>query len=272
MTTTPSLPSLVLRGRNATARFENDSDHVQWEQDGRSVRIPLEAIEEVRGLDRTVEVILTTAQADRPAAMYTLQDASAPAVAAFSAAVQAHLPTRAIDRPRVDGEDLVVTVSARTSRPPTRRVRAIAAAIVVCAAIDVTVGVLDGWGNAGVLAPAQLFAAIGVFVLTVMGQGLYNGRRLPKHGITVLAELDHYTHNAKVYRYTDLDGELHYYREATGGQQLELSYDPRNPSRAIARLSLYMQFMMALMTLVGLGMACAGLGFTFHELIVALRG
>ncbi|MEU1668060.1 DUF3592 domain-containing protein [Streptomyces sparsogenes] len=272
MTTTPSLPSLVLRGRNATARFENDSDHVQWEQDGRIVRIPLEAIGEVRGLDRTIEVVLTTAQDDRPAAVYALQDASAPAVATFSAAVQAHLPERAPDRPRADGEDLVITVSTRTSRPPTRRVRAIAAALAVCAAIDVTVGVLDGWGKAGVLPPAQLFAAIGVLILTVMGRGLYDRRRLPKHGITVLAELDHYTHNTKVYRYTSLDGELHYYREATGGQQLELSYDPRNPSRAIARLSLYMQFMMALMALVGLGMACAGLGFTLHELVVALHG
>ena len=108
--------------------------------------------------------------------------------------------------------------------------------------------------------------------MTYVGRGLYDGRRLPKHGITVLAELDHYTHNNKVYRYTDLDGELHYYREATGGQQLELSYDPRNPSRAVARLSLYVQVMMALMTLVGLGMAAAGLGFTFHELAVALLG
>ncbi|MFE7558297.1 hypothetical protein [Kitasatospora sp. NPDC057500] len=272
MTTTPSLPSLVLRGRNATARFENGSDHVQWEQDGRSVRIPLEAVEEVRGLDRTVEVILTTAQAGRPAATYTLQDAGATAVAAFSAAVRAHLPARALDRPRADGEDLVITVPARTSRPTTRPVRATAAAIAVCAAIDVTVGVLDGWGNAGVLPPAQLFAAFGVFVLTVMGRGLYNGRRLPRHGITVLAELDHYTHNTKVYRYADLNGDLHYYREAAGGEQLELSYDPRNPSRAIARLSRYMQFMMALIALIGLGTACAGLGFTFHELVVALRG
>ncbi|MBK6016359.1 hypothetical protein [Streptomyces sp. MBT53] len=149
MTTTPSLPSLVLHGRNATARFESGSDHARWEQDGCIARIPLEAIETVRGLDRTIEIVLTTAQADRPAAVYALRDAAAPAVAAFSAAVRARLPERATDQPRTDGKDLVVTVSGRTGRPLTWRVRAIAAAVAVCAAIDVTVGVLDGWGNAG---------------------------------------------------------------------------------------------------------------------------
>jgi hypothetical protein len=33
-----------------------------------------------------------------------------------------------------------------------------------------------------------------------------------------------------------------------------------------------MQIMMALMTLVGIGMTRGGLGLTFHELVVALRG
>ncbi|EFL31666.1 conserved hypothetical protein [Streptomyces viridochromogenes DSM 40736] len=272
MTTTPSPPSLVLRGRNATARFAGDGDHVEWEQDGRTLRIPLEGIEDVRGLDRAIEIVLTSARAGRPAAVYALHDAGAPAVAAFSAAVQARLRERAPDRPRADGEDLVVTVSVQPGRQLTRRASAIAAAIAVCVAIDVTVWLLGGSQPVVALPLAQLFAAAGVFILTFLGRGLYDGRRLPKHGITVLAELDHYTHNTKVYRYTDLDGEVHYYREATGGQQLELSYDPRRPSRAVARLSPYMQVMMALMTLVGLAMACAGVGFTFHELAVALRG
>ncbi|MFD3618977.1 DUF3592 domain-containing protein [Streptomyces sp. NPDC058676] len=144
--------------------------------------------------------------------------------------------------------------------------------IAVFATIEVTVAVLGHSEFVAALPFVQFFTAVGVFLVVVMGRGLYDGRRLPRHGITVLAELDHYTHNTKVYRYADLDGELHYYREATGGQQLELSYDPRNPSRAAARLSTYMQCMMALMTLVGLAMACGGLGLTFHELVVALRG
>ncbi|MGW1539819.1 hypothetical protein ACWCPM_06050 [Streptomyces sp. NPDC002309] len=232
----------------------------------------MQAIEEVRGLNHTVEAVLTTARAGHPAAVYAVHDASAAAVSAFSAAVRAHLPERAPGDPRPEGEDLVTITSTRSHRRPSRRVLSISAVITVFAVIDVTVGVLGESGFAVFLPFVQLFTAVGMFLVAVMGRGLYDGRRLPKHGITVLAELDHYTNNAKVYRYSDLNGELHYYREAAGGQQLELSYDPRNPSRAAARLSLYMQIMMALMTLVGLGLACGGLGVTFHELVVALRG
>lgn len=45
MTTTPALPSLVLRGSSATVRFEDGLDYVQWEQDGRGRRIPLDTPE-----------------------------------------------------------------------------------------------------------------------------------------------------------------------------------------------------------------------------------
>lgn len=245
---------------------------MQWEQDGRRIRIPLKAVAAVHGQDRAVEVTLTTARADRPAAVYAVHDASAAAVAVFSAAVQARLAERAPDDPPLEGEDLVTTLSTRNHQRPSRRALAVAVAIAVFVAIDVTVGVLGESERVGGLLFVQLFTVAGMFLVAVMGRGLYDGRRLPRHGITVMAELDHYTNNTKVYRYTDLDGEVHYYREATGGQQLELSYDPRNPSRAVARLSPYVQFMMALMTLVGLAMTCGGLGLTFYELVVALRG
>ncbi|MEU6182842.1 DUF3592 domain-containing protein [Streptomyces coeruleorubidus] len=104
------------------------------------------------------------------------------------------------------------------------------------------------------------------------GRGLYDGLRLPKHGITVMAELDHYTNNTKVYRYTDHDGGLHFYQDSTGGEQLELGYDPSNPSRAAVRLSLYSRVMMALVSVIGLGMAWGGLVLTGYQLVVALRG
>ncbi|MFF5521683.1 DUF3592 domain-containing protein [Streptomyces coeruleorubidus] len=272
MTTTPSLPSLVLRGRSTTARFGDGSDYVQWEQDGLVTRIPLEAIEEVRGRGRAVEVMLTTAQADRPASVYAVHDASAAAVAVFCAAVHARLPERAPDGPRVDGEDLVTAVSGPNPRRPSRRVLLVAAAIALFAAIDVAVGVLREPGWLVALPFIQLFVCVGVFMTLTLGRGLYDGLRLPKHGITVMAELDHYTNNTKVYRYTDHEGGLHFYQESTGGEQLELSYDPRDPSRAATRLSLYLRVMMALMTVIGLAMACGGLGFTGYQLVVALRG
>ncbi|MEU7737122.1 DUF3592 domain-containing protein [Streptomyces griseus] len=271
MTTTPALPSLVLRGSSATARFEDGLDYVQWEQGGRVTRIPLDAIEAARGLDCSFEVVLTTAEADRPPAVYAVHDASAAAVTAFVAALEARLPEGAAEGPRVDGEELITEVPAGHPPRPSKR-NLVVAVIAVFAVIDVTVAVLREPTWAIALPFLQIFACAGAFMALTLGRGLYDALRLPKHGITVMAELDHYTDKTKVYRYVDQDGGLHFYRESTGGQQLELSYDPCNPSRASARQSLYGQVMMALMAVVGLGMACGGLGFTGYQIFLALRG
>ncbi|MYR54603.1 hypothetical protein GTY83_36695 [Streptomyces sp. SID4928] len=271
MTTTPALPSLVLRGSSATARFEDGLDYVQGEQGGRVTRIPLDAIETARGLDRSFEVVLTTAEADRPPAVYAVHHAGAAAVTAFVAALEARLPEGAAEGPRVDGEELITEVPAGHPPRPSKR-NLVVAVIAVFAVIDVTVAVLREPAWAIALPFLQIFACAGAFMALTLGRGLYDALRLPKHGITVMAELDHYTDKTKVYRYVDQDGGLHFYRESTGGQQLELSYDPRNPSRASARQSLYGQVMMALMAVVGLGMACGGLGFTGYQIFLALRG
>ncbi|MEU1371677.1 DUF3592 domain-containing protein [Streptomyces sp. NPDC005803] len=270
MTTTPALPSLVLRGSSATAPFGDGFDYVQWEQDGRVTRIPLEAIEAVRSLDRSFEVVLTTAEADRRA-RYTVHDASTAAVATFCAALQARLPERAAEGSRVDGEDLITEVPAGHPRRPSKRVLVVAV-IAVFAVIDGVVAVLREPAWAIALPFFQLFAGAGVSMALTLGRGLYEALHLPRHGITVMAQLDHYTHRTKVYRYEDQDGGQHFHRDRTGGQQLELSYDPSNPSRASARQPLYGQVMMALMSVVGLGMACGGLGITGYQLFIALRG
>lgn len=271
MTTTPALPSLVLHGRSTTARFEAGLDYVQWEQNGRVTRIPLDAIEAVRGLDRSFEVVLTTAEAGRAPAVYAVHDAGVAAVTAFSTALEARLLGRAVEGPRVDGEDLITEVPAGPRRRRSKRVLVVAV-IAVLAVIDVAVAVLREPAWAIALPLLQLFASAGVFMALTLGRGLNEALRLPRYGITVMAELDHYTDRTRVYRYVDQDGGLHFHRESTGGQQLELSYDPRNPSRASARQSLYGQAMMALMAVVGLGMACGGLGITGYQLVIALRG
>ncbi len=54
----------------------------------------------------------TPAEAGRPPAVYAVHDASAAAVTAFCAALQARLPERAVEGPRVDGEDLITEVPA----------------------------------------------------------------------------------------------------------------------------------------------------------------
>ncbi|MEU5714651.1 DUF3592 domain-containing protein [Streptomyces sp. NPDC020403] len=271
MTTMPGLPSLVLRGTSATARFGDGFDYVQWEQDRRVMRIPLEAIESVRSLDRSFEVMLTTSEADRPAVVYAVHNASAAAVTTFCAALRARLSERPAEESRVDGQELITEVSEGDPRKPSRRILVVTL-IAVLAVIDVTVGVLREPAWMVALPFLQLFACTGAFMALTLGRGLYDALRLSRHGITVMAELDHYTDRTKVYRYADQDGRLHFYRESTGGNQLELSYDPRNPSRASARQPLYGQVVMALVAVVGLGMACGGIGLTGYQLFVASRG
>jgi hypothetical protein len=272
VTTTPSAaPSLVLRGRDATARFESGADHVRWEGGGRTVRIPLEAVEDVRGTERGVEVVLATARSDRPAAVYAVHGAGAAAVTAFRDTVRARLPERGPDDPRPEGEDLVTTVTATSGRPSRTRL-AIYAALALFAAIDVTAGVLGGAGYLALMPCVQLFVVTGALIVGLLGRGLYDGIRLPRHGITVLAEFSHYTDKAGIYRYADLEGGTHHYRGTPGGQQMELSYDPNNPGRAVARQSRYEQTVMAVVALIGLGMLGAGLWLTLHMFVLAARG
>ncbi|WP_405465560.1 hypothetical protein OG783_20195 [Streptomyces jietaisiensis] len=87
----------------------------------------------------------------------------------------------------------------------------------------------------------------------------------------MLAEFSHYTDKAGIYTYVDLDGETHHYRGTPGAEQLELSYDPARPDRAVARQSRYEQTMTAVVPLVGLGMLCVGLRLTFYTLVLAAR-
>ncbi|MFI6550434.1 hypothetical protein ACIBO9_45065 [Streptomyces prunicolor] len=178
MTSMPGLPSLVLRGSSATARFGDGIDYVQWEQDGRVLRIPLEAIEAVRSLDRSFEVTLTTTEADRPAAVYAVHNASAAAVATFCAALRARLPERPAEESRVDGQDLITEVSEGHPRKPSRRLLVVAV-IAVFAVIDVTVGVLREPAWAVALPFLQLFGCTGAFMALTLGRGLYDGRLRP---------------------------------------------------------------------------------------------
>ncbi|MFD4831915.1 DUF3592 domain-containing protein [Streptomyces uncialis] len=276
MTTTPPGPSLVLRGSRATARFTDGSDHLRWEEDGRVSRIPLAAVEDVRAVGRSVEVTLTAASTDRPPMVFAMRGASAATATAFSATVTANLPRRTPGAARSDGSELVTAepdpaTPARGTRPR-RRALSIAAAVSFFAAADLVVAVSGAWQTVVPLLLVQLPTAIGMLLAVVLGRGLYDGRRLPKHGITVMAEFDHHTHRTRVYRYTDLDGVRHFHREPSGGERLELSYDPRDPARAATRPPLPAQVMMALVALIGLGLTGGGLWFTLHELVMALRG
>ncbi len=264
----------MLRGRDATARFDADSDHLRWEdgKSGLTVRIPLEAVEEVRGRDRSAGIVLTTALTGVPAPVYEVRGASAAGVSAFAAAVGARLPRRAPGDPRPEGTDLVTTTPAPDRRRPSRRTLAVATVIALLLAVDVGVAALDHPAFGVLLPAAQLFAAMGASLVVFQGRALYDGVRLSRHGVTVVAELDLRAPGTKAYRYTDLDGGTHYYREPAGGRRLELSYDPRDPARAATRPSPFHAVLMALVTLIGLGLACGGVALTGYAFLDALRG
>ncbi|WP_243744766.1 DUF3592 domain-containing protein [Streptomyces hainanensis] len=275
MTTTPPPSSLVLRGDDTTAHLDAGSGQVRWERDGRVARIPLAAVDQVRGAGGTVEVVLTTASADRPAVVYALHEADATTAAAFRNAVAARLPGRTPGEPPVDGQGLVSTVPTAVARAAERGPELLVmgvATVAVLAAVDVTVAVRRDSEFAVALPFFQVLAAVGAFMVAVVGRGLLESHRLTKRGITVVAELDHHTDTMKVYRYTDLTGRVHHYGDSVGGERLEISYDPHDPSRAAARLSPYVRAMMALTTLTGLCMAGGGVGFTCYQFARALTG
>ncbi|GAB2892860.1 DUF3592 domain-containing protein [Streptomyces mayteni] len=275
MTTTPPPSSLVLRGSGATAHFDAGSGQVRWERDGRVARIPLAAVAEVRGMSGTVEVVLTKASPDRPAVVYALHEADAGTATAFRAALAARLAGRPPGERPVDGEELVSTISTAAARVAERGPALLVigvATVAVLTAVDVTVAVRRDSELAVALPFFQLLAAVGAFMVAVVGRGLRESQRLTKHGITVVGELDHHTDTMKVYRYTDLTGRVHHYRDSIGGECLEISYDPREPSRAAARLSPYVRAMMAFTTLTGLCMAAGGVTFTCYQFTRAIAG
>ncbi|MFB7515154.1 hypothetical protein [Streptomyces sp. NPDC056144] len=250
---TTGLPTLVLRGSgDVVLRCQDDA--VTLRRAREELHIPFAAIARVHAAQRTVTVELTAPEGAE-AASYRVTDVSEAAATAFAAAVSAALP----DERALDGGTLVVrsVFGAPARRRDGRLLAAVAAVPVV--GLDVFLGVAGHWGYAGLFWPAFLFAALGVFLVWFMGQGLYRMWYLPKHGITTVAEFSHFTNNTRVYRYTDTTGASHTHNNNVGGDRFELSYDPRDPKVAVQREGLYVRCMMALMAVIGCGLAGGGL-------------
>lgn len=246
-------PVIVLRGNGAVLRFEADT--VTLRRADEELSIPLDAIGEAFADGRAVEVRLT-APDGVDAVVYRVEDVSEAAVAAFVDGVNALLTARPDGAPRSDGSALVTRRSVAADAAPRfgGRRAALVAALVAFVALDVTLGVAGSPQYAAMLAVCVAFGSAGVLTAFLLGQGLYRMWRLPKHGITVMAEFSHYTNNSKVYRYTDSTGATHTHT-ATGGDRVELSYDPQDPRRAVVPVSLTMRCMMVIPLLIGLGMA-----------------
>ncbi|MFC8368591.1 hypothetical protein ACFUIT_11505 [Streptomyces sp. NPDC057239] len=261
MTTTPDL---VLRGAGGAVLRFGGGAAVTLRRGDEELRTPLEAIELVHPEGRAVEVVLTAPDGIEPAA-HRVDDVSEAAVTAFAEVVNAALPDVFEGDPVPDGSALVTT---RTIGPPPeseqdRNWRLAKRAVLVFAVVAVVLSaVLAVAGEPDFIVflwPLGFFGPLmGVISAGIMGPGAVRMWRLPRHGITVTAEFSHYTDRTRVYRYTDLHGTAHTYQGGNGGSHLEISYDPRDPRRAVAASSAWERCMVAFVTLLlgAVSLAC----------------
>ncbi|MFI9118644.1 hypothetical protein ACIGW0_04420 [Streptomyces bikiniensis] len=259
---------LVLRGRgDAVLRFTGAAVTL-GRTDGEH-HIPLAAIEGVYAEGRSVEIELVAPVETEPV-VYRVEDVSEAAATAFADAVEAALPDQVAE---VDGSTLVTHRPPVAPAPRGHRTKLLVAGIAVpVLALDVFLGVAGRPEHAATFWLALLVTAVGGYLAFFMGQGLYRMWHLPRNGITVHARLSHYTNNTGVYRYTDTTGASHTYTDRMGGNTVELAYDPRDPKVAIHPEGVYSRCMMALMMLVGCGMAGGGLFGIGWLVLEALKG
>ncbi|MEX0170659.1 hypothetical protein [Streptomyces sp. LMG1-1-1.1] len=251
---TTSLPTLVLRGRDG-AVLRCEEGVVTLRRAGEELRIPVAAIGRVRAEARTVGIELTAPDGAEPTT-YGVADVSEAAATAFAEAVNGALPER--EGEAVDGAALVTTRVTAAPAPARGKALVLGAAVPVVA-LDVFVGVAGRGEYAVMFGLAVLVGAMGGFLVRVVGRGLYRMWWLPRHGITVVAELSHHTSSTRVYRYVDPAGNGHTYTDPVGGERIEVAYDPRDPAVAIRPEGLYVRCMMALVTVVGCGLVGGGL-------------
>jgi hypothetical protein len=246
--TTSHLPSVALRSRSGGLWLENG--RLTLEQDGVRRRIPLAAVQEVRATangPRGVEVVLTAPEGTHPT-VYRLAHRKAADVTVFVSTVNAGLP----ERERRDGAELVVMEPGVPSRTP------------FWAAPEfwlwTVIGLVGaGWvaGLTTLIMHADVIGAILWFFgtkplaigLTLYGLSafeLYDRAILWRRGVPVLATFSHTAGKKQLYSFTDLEGvERHCEPDSSAHtavyhldlKQVQVSYDPQNPERVKARLS-----------------------------------
>ncbi|MCJ0874353.1 hypothetical protein [Streptomyces sp. AP-93] len=238
MSIAPSLP--ILHGRKGTDLRVTGRELV-LRRAPLEHRIPFAAIAGVHAEGRAVEVRLTAPAAIAPTVL-RVEDVSEAAATAFARAVNAALaPADAAGSVVVDGSTLVTTRTAE-SEPETRTPREAlhrkvkwlsAGSALVIVAMSVLVGF---FGEPVNIVGIVLFGGTGfplVIAAVVLAPEGLRPWRLPRHGITVTA--DHARDSAQpwLYLYSDLDGNVWKYLDSSGRVSVEVSYDPRDPRKAV---------------------------------------
>ncbi|MFI8192162.1 hypothetical protein ACIF8T_25830 [Streptomyces sp. NPDC085946] len=247
-------------------------DGVLLERAGEELALPLTAIERVTVDGRRAAIELTAPDGTAPH-VHCAEDGSAVAVAAFADAVNRLLPRRAPGEPRADGSALV---SIRSLAVQERRMTAGGAALIVllltAGAVVVVVGVAGGARYSAMLVPAFIGILIGWLTACLPGRSLYRTWWLRKHGIAVIAQFSHDVDGMRAYRYTDTSGESRFHTTTSHDRRIEVMYDPADPSRAVARESLAMRCMTAVLALVGLAALGGTLWYAYTVITDAFTG
>ncbi|MFD4131264.1 hypothetical protein [Streptomyces goshikiensis] len=236
MSIKPAIP--VLRGRKDTDLRVTDEELV-LRQAHQEHHIPFSAIARVHAEQRAVEVRLTAPAGTAPT-VYRVEDVSAAAATVFAQSVNAVLAPNASESPAsVDGSTLVTTRTA-TREPETerealrRRVKwLVAGSVLAIVAMSVLVSVVAHPINiifvvlCGV--PGFTFSISAAFMVPQAVRPW----QLPRHGITVTADNAHDAAQPSLYLYSDLDGNTLKYFDTSGRPSIEVSYDPREPAKAV---------------------------------------
>ncbi|MFD6972127.1 hypothetical protein [Streptomyces sp. NPDC059949] len=235
MSITPSPP--ILRGsRGSDLRVTGEELILRRAR--QEHRIPFAAVALVHAERRAVEVRLTAPAGTAPT-VYRIENVSEAAAGAFARAVSAVLPPAAEGAAVVDGSTLVTTHAAeRASETPReafgRRVKrfvwgSVLAVVVMSVVVSVVVHpimMIFVW-----ILGAVAFPFAGAAVL--LTPSVVERRRLPRHGITVIADYAHSAAEPSLYLYGDLDGNTRTYYDTSGSLRIEISFDPGDPGTVV---------------------------------------
>ncbi|KOG33076.1 hypothetical protein AQJ84_27485 [Streptomyces resistomycificus] len=235
------------------------------------LRIPVEAMAEVRAEGRAVEIELL---GGAEPVVYRVEGISEAGAAAFGQSVGRLLPTPDGDAEAVDGLSLVDVRALPgwnrgwfSGRRPVAAVGAL-----VYAGLVAAVGVAGGGEQVAALLGGSVALYAGCFMIYAGGRANVADWRLKRHGITVVAQFSHYTNKWRVYTYTTATGQSYTYQTSgSGTDPIEIIYDPARPGDARVGVSVLDTLIIILLLALPGSVAVVGIFLVGHS-VAALWG